>query len=273
MGKRAQRPTETHDSVIVQSEEPVTSRCSTRAAKAAPATIVIRTLTSAGIALRCASNKHKPVISKKLAKYPPLYIPTNESGFQYRNTITANSEASVTSRNARNIENPAVALTRLLAATKVFSVCRLRAPTASRTNGPASSRIPANPKVAPTHGARDGTPASDANPSVFAAQSCAARITRPSNRTLTCVARGTSRYSPVPPALSPIKSRVNSRMPRGSNAALIASVCGGNGGGFVYGSNSNGTPYPTRMGAGEIAITPATPTRAATRIAIAPPIE
>ena len=50
-------------------------------------------------------------------------------------------------------------------------------------------------------------------------------------------------------------------------------MCGGIGGGFVKISIDFSMPYVVTIGAGEIAITPATGTRAATLIAIAPPIE
>ena len=62
-------------------------------------------------------------------------------------------------------------------------------------------------------------------------------------------------------------------MLRGSNDPLITSVCAGIGGGFVKISIDFSMPYVVTIGAGEIAITPATGTRAATFIAIAPPIE
>src|ERR1700693_4182525 len=250
-GKRAQRTAETQDSVSVTSDQPVTSRCSTSAANAAHSTVAIRARPNSSIVLRCTSSKPKPVISKKLAKYPPLYIRTNENGFQNRNTITAKSEASATSISDRNIENPAASSLTLLDSGGTTAACRLPAPTVSRTNGPASNRIPANPKAAPTNGAEDGTLAGDdVNPSVFAAQSCAARITRASNNTLTCVARGTNKYALVPPGSSATISRVSSRLLSGSNAALIASVCGGSAGGLAYGSISAGAPCAPLNGAG-----------------------
>ena len=61
----------------------------------------------------------------------------------------------------------------------------------------------------------------------------------------------------------------------GSNDPLITSVCAGIGGGPVKMSIdfTLSMPYVVTIGAGEIAITPATGTRAATFIAIAPPIE
>ena len=62
-------------------------------------------------------------------------------------------------------------------------------------------------------------------------------------------------------------------MLRGSNDPLSTSVCGGTGGGFEKISIDFSTPYVVTIGAGEIATTPATGTRAATLIAIAPPSE
>src|SRR4029077_18271684 len=200
-GKRPQRAAETQDSVSVTSDQPVTSRCSTSAANAAHNMVAIRVRRNSSIVLRCTSSRPKPVISKKLAKYPPLYMRTNENGFQNRRTITAKSDARATSVSDRNNENPTAASLILIDSGGPFAAVRLLAPSVPRKNAPASSRIPAKPKVAPANDADDGVLTGDEeSPSVFAAQSCAARITRASNNTLTCVARGTNKYALVPPA-------------------------------------------------------------------------
>ena len=63
-----------------------------------------------------------PAISRKLAKYDPLYSRTKESGFQNRSTATARKETPAISSSVRNT-GPAANAAKYLAAEAGYHAC------------------------------------------------------------------------------------------------------------------------------------------------------
>ena len=90
---------------------------------------------------------------------------------------------------------------------------------------------------------------------------------------LTCDVPGISRNCAVPSWREATRSEALPRMDSSSSEPTITNACGGKGGGSLKRSFSAETPWAERIGAGEMAIRPATGTRDATRSAMAPPIE
>ena len=149
-------------------------------------------------------------------------------------------------------------------------------PIVSFMKGPASTKIPSKPSNPPSKLPRNGRElllVVAGKFSTFAAHSCANLATSGENRTLTCELPGTSTKFDVPSVLVAAKSAALFFSQAGSSAPTSSKLFRATGGGLVYNKSSGETPCATAIGAGEMATTPATLSFAATRRAIAPPIE
>src|SRR6266702_2632860 len=151
------------------------------------------------------------------------------------------------------------------------SVCREGA--FSRRKGGARRLSPTTPKMQPVAGRFFGKGAVGFVPRICDVQDRMASNAACENRMLTCVALGIVSYRLVELTDSVTSSLAISRIEAGSQEALSTSACAARTGGSGNKSSSGETPGAGCMGAGEIAITHATGRCAATRVAMAPPIE